>query len=186
MARGVTKKAMAEAKGIEEKAEAMKKLDGVGKEHEEFKLQLQKEKEVELAHINIQKDIASAQASVLSEALKTAKIDIVGGETMFFENIVRQVSNSKGFDHLINNSQHALDIKESLMGPDGKGDLAEKIRGLADKYGISSNDIKNLTVSAALIKLQQAAGGQGNEEDAGFINSLFGLAKNLGISNKKL
>lgn len=182
----VREKAMAEAKGIEEKAEAMKKLDGVGKEHEEFKLQLQKEKEVELAHINIQKDIASAQASVLSEALKTAKIDIVGGETMFFENIVRQVSNSKGFDHLINNSQHALDIKESLMGPDGKGDLADKIRGLADKYGISSNDIKNLTVSAALIKLQQAAGGQGNEEDAGFINSLFGMAKNLGISNKKL
>ncbi len=182
----VREKAMAEAKGIEEKAEAMKKLDGFGKEHEEFKLQLQKEKEVELAHINIQKDIASAQAEVLSEALKTAKIDIVGGETMFFENIVRQVSNSKGFDHLINNSQHVLDIKESLMGPDGKGDLAEKIRGLADKYGISSNDIKNLTVSAALIKLQQAAGGQGNEEDAGFINSLFGMAKNLGISNKKL
>lgn len=182
----VREKAIAEAKGIEEKAEAMKKLDGVGKEHEEFKLQLQKEKEVELAHINIQKDIASAQASVLSEALKTAKIDIVGGETMFFENIVRQVSNSKGFDHLINNSQHALDIKESLMGPDGKGDLAEKIRGLADRYGISSNDIKNLTVSAALIKLQQAASGQGNEEDAGFINSLFGMAKNLGISNKKL
>ncbi len=182
----VREKAMAEAKGIEEKAEAMKKLDGVGKEHEEFKLQLQKEKEVELAHINIQKDIASAQASVLSEALKTAKIDIVGGETMFFENIVRQVSNSKGFDHLINNSQHALDIKESLMGPDGKGDLAEKIRGLADRYGISSNDIKNLTVSAALIKLQQAASGQGNEEDTGFINSLFRMAKNLGISNKKL
>lgn len=182
----VREKASAEARGIEEKAEAMRKLDGVGKEHEEFKLQLQKEKEVELAHINIQKDIASAQAEVLSEALKTAKIDIVGGETMFFENIVRQVSNSKGFDHLINNSQHALDIKESLLGPDGKGDLAEKVRGLADKYGISSNDIKNLTVSAALIKLQQAANTEGNEQDTNFINSLFGLAKNLGISNKKL
>lgn len=182
----VREKAMAEAKGIEEKAEAMKKLDGVGKEHEEFKLQLQKEKDVELAHINIQKDIASAQASVLSEALKTAKIDIVGGETMFFENIVRQVSNSKGFDHLINNSQHALDIKHSLLGPDGKGDLAEKVRGLADRYGISSNDIKNLTVSAALIKLQQAASLAENAEDTGFINSLFGMAKNLGISNKKL
>ena len=182
----VREKAMAEAKGIEEKAEAMKKLDGVGKEHEEFKLQLQKEKEVELAHINIQKDIASAQAEVLSEALKTAKIDIVGGETMFFENIVRQVSNSKGFDQLINNSQHALDIKQSLLGPDGNGDLAEKIRGLADRYGISSNDIKNLTVSAALIKLQQAASLAENAEDTGFINSLFGMAKNLGISNKKL
>ena len=37
-----------EAKGIEEKAEAMKLLDGVGKEHEEFKLRLNKNKEVEL------------------------------------------------------------------------------------------------------------------------------------------
>ncbi|MGJ1195045.1 flotillin family protein [Sphingobacterium spiritivorum] len=182
----VREKALAEASGIEEKAEAMKKLDGVGKEHEEFKLQLQKEKDVELAHIHIQKDIAHAQSAVLSEALKSAKIDIVGGETMFFENIVRQVSNSKGFDHLIDNSKHALDIKNSLIGPDGNGDLAEKIKGLADKYGISSNDIKNLTVSAALIKLQQAAKESNDEENAGFINSLFGMARNLGISNKKL
>lgn len=182
----VREKALAEAKGIEEKAAAMKKLDGVGKEHEEFKLQLQKERDVELAQIEIQKDIAVAQADVLSQALKSAKIDIVGGETMFFENIVRQVSNSKGFDHLIDNSKHATDIKNALIGEDGKGDLAEKIRGLADKYGISSNDIKNLTVSAALIKLQQAATAEGDEADTGFINSLFGLAKNLGISGKKL
>lgn len=179
-------KAIAEATGIQEKAEAMKKLDGVGKDHEEFKLQLQKEKDIELAHIGIQKDIAASQASVLAEALKTAKIDIVGGETMFFENIVRQVSTSKGFDHLINNSKHATDIKNSLLGPDGKGDLAEKVRGLADKYGISSNDIKNLTISAALVQLQQAAKNADDSEDSNFINSLFGLAKNLGISNKKL
>lgn len=182
----VREKAFADAKGIEEKASAMKQLNDAGQSHEEFKLQLQKERDIELAHINIQKDIAGAQASVLSEALKSAKIDIVGGETMFFENIVRQVSNAKGFDHLINNSSHAIDIKNSLLGPDGKGDLAEKVRSLADKYGISSTDIKNLTVSAALIKLQQAASSEDNEEDKGFINSLFGMAKNLGISNKKL
>lgn len=182
----VREKALAEAIGIKEKATAMKELDGVGKEHEEFKLQLQKERDIEMAHINVQKDIAAAQGGVLSEALKSAKIDIVGGETMFFENIVRQVSNAKGFDHLINNSQHATDIKNSLLGPDGKGDIAEKVRGLADKYGISSNDIKNLTVSAALIKLQQAASADGDNEDTSFINSLFGIARNLGISNKKL
>ncbi len=182
----VREKALAEAKGIEEKAEAMKKLDGVGKEHEEFKLQLQKEKDIELAHINIQKDIAGAQAEVLSNALKSAKIDIVGGETMFFENIVKQVSNAKGFDHLIDNSKHATDIKNALIDEDGGSDLAGKVRSLADKYGISSNDIKNLTITAALIKLQQAASASGNSEDTGFINSLFGIANQLGVSNKKI
>lgn len=182
----VREKALAEAKGIEEKAEAMKKLDGVGKEHEEFKLQLQKEKDIELAHINIQKDIAGAQAEVLSSALKSAKIDIVGGETMFFDNIVKQVSNAKGFDHLINNSKHATDIKNALIDEDGGSDLAGKVRSLADKYGISSNDIKNLTITAALIKLQQAASASGNNEDTGFINSLFGIANQLGVSNKKI
>ncbi|WP_313094485.1 flotillin family protein [Empedobacter sp.] len=182
----VREKALAEAKGIEEKAEAMKKLDGVGKEHEEFKLQLQKEKDIELAHINIQKDIAGAQAEVLSNALKSAKIDIVGGETMFFENIVKQVSNAKGFDHLIDNSKHATDIKNALIDEDGGSDLAGKVRSLADKYGISSNDIKNLTITAALIKLQQAASASGNNEDTGFINSLFGIANQLGVSNKKI
>ena len=70
----------AEAEGINKKADAMKRLDGVGKEHEEFKLRLEKEKAVELAQIAIQKDIAEAQAEVLSNALKSAKIDIVGGE----------------------------------------------------------------------------------------------------------
>ena len=50
----IKEKAMADAAGIEEKANAMKKLDGVGKEHEEFKLRLDKELQVDLAHINIQ------------------------------------------------------------------------------------------------------------------------------------
>ena len=77
--------ALAEAAGIEEKAEAMKKLDGVGKEHEEFKLRLEKELKVDLANINIQKDIADAQAKVIGDALKAANIDIVVLTNPFFE-----------------------------------------------------------------------------------------------------
>ncbi len=129
----VTKeKALAEAAGIQEKAEAMKKLDAVGKDHEEFKLMLNKDKEIALAQINIQKDIADAQANVLGDALKNARIDIVGGETMFFQHIVNQVSNARGFDRLINESEHATHIKTALIG-DGNGnggDLMERIRNL--------------------------------------------------------
>lgn len=180
----VTKeKAFAEAAGIEEKAEAMKKLDAVGKDHEEFKLLLQKEKDIALAQINIQKDIADAQALVLGEALKSARIDIVGGETMFFENIVKQVSNAKGFDRLINESENATQIKTALLG-DGSnsGDLLERLRGFADKYNVSTNDLKNLTISSLILKMQQ----QSSEGDRPTLLSLANLASSLGLSNKKL
>ncbi|WP_163213660.1 flotillin family protein [Bacteroides sp. 519] len=180
----VTKeKALAEAVGIEEKAAAMKKLDGVGKEHEEFKLALQKEKDVELAQINIQKDIANAQAKVLSEALKNADIDIVGGETMFFENIVKQISNAKGFDRLVNESQNATQIKNALLGDSSEGDLLNRIREFAVKSGITTEDIKNLTISALILKMQLASK---SDEDKTFLGNLMKMAKSMGVSNQKL
>lgn len=180
----VTKeKALAEAAGIEEKAEAMKKLDAVGKDHEEFKLLLQKEKDIALAQIHIQKDIADAQADVLAEALKSANIDIVGGETMFFQNIINQISNAKGFDRLINESENASQIKTALIG-DGSnsGDLLQRIREFADKYNVSTNDIKNLTISSLILKMQQKS----DEGDRSSLLSLANIANSLGLSNKKL
>lgn len=180
----VTKeKALAEASGIQEKAEAMKKLDGVGKDHEEFKLLLAKEKEIELAQINIQKNIAEAQAMVLGEALKSAKIDIVGGETMFFQNIINQVSNAKGFDRLINESENATQIKTALLG-DGEngGDLLTRIRDFATKYNITTNDIKNLTISSLILKMQQKS----SDDDRPMLLNLANLANSLGLSNRKL
>ncbi|MRG44088.1 flotillin family protein [Chitinophaga sp. SYP-B3965] len=180
----VTKeKAFAEAAGIQEKAEAMKKLDAVGKDHEEFKLLLIKEKDIALAQINIQKDIANAQAAVLGDALRSARIDIVGGETMFFQNIINQVSNAKGFDRLINESEHATHLKTAILGDGANGgDLLARVRDFADKYNISSNDIKNLTISSLLLKMQQNS----SESDRSSLLNLAALANSLGISNKKL
>ncbi len=181
----IKEKALAEASGIEEKAEAMKKLDGVGKEHEEFKLRLNKELQVDLAHINIQKDIADAQANVIGEALKAAKIDIVGGETMFFEQIVGQITKAKGFDRLVNHSENITEIKDAVLGEGGEGseNLLERIKGFADKYGITSEDIKNLTVAGLLMELQKRSNDEGEQ---GLFSKLMDMAKNLGLSNKKL
>ena len=67
----------ADALGITQKAEAMKLFDGVGREHEEFKLRLEKDKDVELAAIHVNKDIAEFRAQTVGEALKSATIDIV-------------------------------------------------------------------------------------------------------------
>lgn len=118
IAENLKRKYLSEAEGIKEKANSMKLLDAVGREHEEFKLELDKEKEIELAKITIQKDIAQAQASVINEALKSAKIDIVGGETMFFDKIIGSIAQGKSIDRMVDNSEVLTDVKETLITGD--------------------------------------------------------------------
>ncbi|GAK98410.1 inner membrane protein YqiK [Nonlabens ulvanivorans] len=180
----IKEKALADAAGIEEKAEAMKKLDGVGKEHEEFKLRLDKELQVDLAQINIQKDIADAQAQVIGDALKAAKIDIVGGETMFFEQIIGQITKAKGYDRLVNHSETVSEVKDAILGSDDvKGNLLDKVKDFAEKYNISSEDIKNLSIANILNNLH----GKSNDGDEkNMLSNLLNMAKGMGLSGKKL
>jgi flotillin len=180
----IKEKALADAAGIEEKANAMKKLDGVGKEHEEFKLRLNKELQVDLAEINIQKEIADAQASVIGEALKAANIDIVGGETMFFDQIIGQITKAKGFDRLTKHSENIQDVKDAILGSnDVKGNLLEKVRDFADKYNVSSEDLKNLSVASILMDLKSKTS---DNDESNLFSNLMNLAKGLGLSDKKL
>ncbi|WP_292011238.1 flotillin family protein [Chryseobacterium sp.] len=176
----IKEKALAEAAGITEKAEAMKKLNEAGKDHEEFRLKLAKEKEVELAQISIQKDIAQAQAGVLAEAFKSAKIDIVGGDNTFFDNVIRQVSAGKGLDKFISHSENAQIIKDNLLG-DGEN-LIDKVSGMVEKYNISSEDIKNMSIAGLIIKLSGVA----NQQERGILERAMDMARHLGIDGKPL
>lgn len=180
----IKEKALADAAGIEEKANAMKKLDGVGKEHEEFKLRLDKELQVDLAEINIQKEIADAQAQVIGDALKAANIDIVGGETMFFDQIIGQITKAKGYDRLVHHSETVTEVKDAILGSDDvKGNLLEKVKEFADKYGISSEDLKNVTIANLLMDLKSKSS---DSDEQTLFSNLFNLAKGLGLSDKKL
>lgn len=176
----IKEKAFAEAAGITEKAEAMKKLNDAGKDHEEFRLTLSKEKEVELAQISIQKDIAQAQAGVLAEAFKSAKIDIVGGDNTFFDNVVRQVSAGKGLDKFISHSENATLVKENLLG-DGEN-IIGKVMGMVDKYNISSEDIKNMSIASLIFKLNGVA----NQQERGLLDRAMDMAKHLGVDQKPI
>ncbi|MGG7552140.1 SPFH domain-containing protein [Chryseobacterium arthrosphaerae] len=174
----IKEKALAEAAGITEKAEAMKKLNDAGKEHEEFRLQLAKEKDVELAQIAIQKDIAEAQSMVLAEAFKTAKIDIVGGDNTFFDNVIRQVSAGKGLDKFVSHSENAQIVRENLLG-DGEN-IIGKVMGMVDKYKISSDDIKNMSIASLIFKLN----GLANQQEKGILERALDMARHLGVENK--
>ncbi|WP_209388861.1 SPFH domain-containing protein [Chryseobacterium sp. RR2-3-20] len=176
----IKEKAFAEAAGITEKAEAMKKLNDAGKDHEEFRLTLAKEKEVELAQISIQKDIAQAQAGVLAEAFKSAKIDIVGGDNTFFDNVIRQVSAGKGLDKFISHSENATLLKENLLG-DGEN-IIGKVMGMVEKYNVSSEDIKNMSIANLIFKLNGVA----DQQERGILGRAMDMAKHLGVDQKPI
>lgn len=155
-AANLKRKYVSEAEGIREKANSMKLLDEVGRGHEEFKLKLNKEKEIQLAQINIQKDIADAQAGVIQEALKSAKIDIVGGETMFFDKIIGSIAQGKAVDRVVDNSNVLTDIKETLITGDADY-FQHQLKTLVGRFNLSSEDIKNLSIAGAIGKMMKSA-----------------------------
>ncbi len=146
-------KLASEADGIREKAEAMKSLDGESRAHEEFRLALDKEKEIELARISIQSQIAESQAKVIAEALQAANIDIVGGETMFFDQIVGSIAKSKSVDRLIGDSEVLTQVKDTFFGTETGDNFKDKLRSFVGQFGISAEEIRDLSVSALLVKL---------------------------------
>lgn len=172
------KKYLAEAEGIKEKASSMKALDEVGRGHEEFKLKLEKEKEIELANINIQKDIAAAQASVIQEALKSAKIDIVGGETMFFDKIIGSITQGKSYDRLVNNSEVLTDIKDTFITGNAE-DFEKKLKELMGRFNLTSEDLKNLSIAGAVNKMMRDAHGV----DKTMLERLLDNVNKAGVGN---
>ena len=111
-------KGTADAGAIREKAEAMKLFEEAGQGHEEFKLNLEKNKTIELAQIDVQRQIAEQQAIVIGEALRTAKIDIVGGETQFFDRITSAITTGKAVDRAVENSKVLADVKDTFFNGD--------------------------------------------------------------------
>lgn len=175
-------KLAAEADGIAKKADAMKQLEEAGREHEEFKLNLEKEKAVELAQIHIQKDIATQQAAVLGEAMKSAKIEIVGGESQFFDKIVGAIGSARAVDRLVEGSRTLTDVKETFFNGDPEYFKAQ-LRLLIDQFGVSAEDAKNLTLSGLLVKLM----GLGPDEATrNKLTALIGAAGRFGFGEKKV
>lgn len=170
----------ADAKGITQKAEAMKLFDGVGKEHEEFKLRLHKEKDVEIAGIDAQRQIAEAQAEMVAESLRSANIDIVGGDSKFFDSIVNSITAGKQVDRIVDNSEVLTDVKETFFNGDPAQFKAE-INHYIDMFGVTSEDVKNLSVAALI---GQMMGLTSDQEILDRLQQMMGAANRTGVASQ--
>ena len=124
----IKSKLVAEAAGLAEKAEAMKALDGVGRDHEEFRLRLDKEKTVELQAISVRREIAEAQAEVLAKAMENAKVNIVGGDGTFFQKFIQAIT----FGHSVDGAIDSSETLKTVLGDylDGKAKLPDDLKQL--------------------------------------------------------
>ncbi|MEO1614600.1 MAG: SPFH domain-containing protein [Planctomycetota bacterium] len=170
-----------EATGITEKAEAMKLLDSVGKDHEEFKLTLTKEKDVEIAAIDAQRGIAESQAGVVGEALKAARIDIVGGDGEFFDQITSAVKGGKAIDRFVYNSRVATDIKDTFF--DGNAEyFTDQLKKMIEQFNLDTDGVKDLSIAALIAKMMGLAG---TDDVRSQLTSLLSMAGTANVADQK-
>jgi len=174
VADALREKLKGEAEGLTEKAAAMAALDDATREHEEYRLRLEMEKEIRLAGIDVQRQVAEAQASVVSAGLEKANIDIVGGDSVFFDRLLSSISLGKSVDGFVGHSE----VAQSLARPwlDGSSSFTEDLSRLLGSF--STADVSNLTLSAFLSQQMKAGG-----SDAGKLKELLTTAQRLGIAD---
>lgn len=162
----------AEAKGLREKFEAMKAMSADTREHEEFRMRLERAHIETLKAIEAQSGIAKEQAEVLGTALQNAKIDIVGGQGDYFDSFVRALSVGKGIDAAIGKSNTLqVGLKDHLTG---ERDMVGDVREIIGALGGSSGELQNLSVAALLTKVLR----DGNDSQKAALQTLLdGLRK---------
>lgn len=148
-------KAEAEAQGINQKAEAMHKFDSMGRDHEEFKLNLGLKERVQMAAISANREIAEAQAEVLGEAMKAAKIDIVGGNGEFLEKFFKSISLGKAVDGLV---EHSGEAQKLVAGDDSN--IATKLAEVIADSGINTDSVKDMSLATILAKIATKPNGK--------------------------
>ncbi len=167
-----------EAEGLAAKAESMKVLDEQARDHEEYRLRLEMDKEVQLAALQAQKDIAEAQATVVATGLENAKIDIVGGESVFFDRLVNSISLGKAADAFVDKSQTSQKLLKDYLS--GKSSFTNDLRDVLS--GVESEDVANLTLSSFLAGLIGSAKGTKQAQ----LKQLLDAARQLDLDNTPL
>ncbi|MFT6330682.1 MAG: putative membrane protein YqiK [Bermanella sp.] len=146
----MAKKAEAEAAGMTKKFAAMATMSPEQKSHEEFRMRLNKQHEQTMKQIETSVEIAQQQAIVLAEALKQANIDIVGGDTAYFDSFVKSLSVGKSIDGTIGKSE----TLSTAFAPhfNGEASFVEDAKELVAGFGNASGNAKDAAITALVAK----------------------------------
>lgn len=156
-ATAIRERMAAEAQGLSQKAEAMQQLKGDAREHEEFRMRLEKQTEVALESLKARVSIAEEQATVMGKAVSEAKINIVGGDGAFLDKFFKAVSLGHALDGAVGNSQLLGQMADEYTS--GEASLREDLKEVLSRPALTTEALKNLSVVAALNHVMKAADG---------------------------
>jgi hypothetical protein len=126
----------------------------------------------------VHKEIAESQAMVVAAGLEKANIDIVGGDSVFFDKLIGSITLGKSVDGFVSNST----VAQGLAAPylDGSSSLPADLSRLLGS--VNTADISNLTLSAFLLQQIKASSGR----DADKLQDLLEAARKMGLGDAPL
>jgi len=157
---------LAEAESSEAQYKAMSSIDPSVRQHEINKLNIEKDKEVQIASIKTNGEIAAKNAEVMAAAMAKADIKMIGGGDMF-ETIRKSIISSEALDARMESS----DVLKGVFGKytSGEKDLVQDLKEVLQSSEVSTGDVGGLMLASGIAKWLQA-----NPAGADLLKSLVG------------
>lgn len=139
-------KGLAEAEAQTARFEAAQQYDDQTREHDKWVMQLQQEKELEIARIDAQKTVVSENAKALAHALAQADIKLFGGEGM--EQIRRTILDAAAIDSKFSESEVLNPLVADYV--EGNRSLPQDIKDILENSELKSSDLSNVALAGML------------------------------------
>lgn len=141
---------LAEATSSEAQYKAMASIQPEVRQHELDKLNIDKDKEVQIADIKSRAEIASKNAEVMAAAMAKANIKVLGGGE-FFDSVRKSIVASEALDERFNNS----DVLKGILGKyvSGEEDIIKDLVSVLQKSDVSTGAVGNLAIAQSLAEM---------------------------------
>ena len=147
-----------EGAGLEAKAAGVGAMTDAGRDHEEFRLRLDTDREVALAGVEARADVARSAASALGQAMSNADLRIVSDEGIV-ERILSAAGHGQAIDGFLENGSYSRQLLRPYL--DGESNLVQDVSsGIA---GVGAAGIRDLTVAEFVARLGGRLGDGGSE-----------------------
>jgi uncharacterized membrane protein YqiK len=164
-----------EAAGLRDKAEAMKQLEGVGKEYDLAVRNIDASTQVRLAAVEAQKETAVRHSMAMSTALQKANVSIVGGADMFVDRIMSASAAGQSLNAFADSSPAAATVAAPYIN--GDKDLLELVASAVG--GLGASGLANLSLARVLSLAADRMSG----DEADRLRTAIGTLQDQGVGD---